>query len=323
MKITFHVEIVNKPFEDPVLFVKGIHLKKAMLFDLGSIESLDVTKINDITEIFVTHMHIDHFIGFDTALRILLKRDIPLSIFGPEGIINCIEGKLKGYTWNLIKFYPLIIKVFEISKDLIMEVHFKASEEFKRYDFPKRKFVNPIFNGDGYNVSALILSHQIPVIAYCLEEDLHININKALLTQMALPVGPWLSDLKKAIRNEESDDYNFTIDNKNYKLAELRDLVMISKGQKICYVMDTSPTEENFNKLKPFIKDAEILFCEAFFSDDERERAIYRNHLTAKMAGKLAREAGVKSLKVMHFSQKYKSNPDLLIEEANREFKMG
>ncbi|MCX8069824.1 MAG: MBL fold metallo-hydrolase, partial [Thermodesulfovibrionales bacterium] len=80
MKITFHAEIVNKPFEDPVLFVRVAHSKRAMLFDLGSIESLEVGKINDVTEIFVTHMHIDHFIGFDTALRILLKRDIPLSL---------------------------------------------------------------------------------------------------------------------------------------------------------------------------------------------------------------------------------------------------
>lgn len=320
MKITFHAEIVNRPFEDPVLYVRAIHSKRAMLFDLGSIESLDVGKINDVTEIFVTHMHIDHFIGFDTALRILLKRDIPLTIYGPEGIIDCIQGKLKGYTWNLIKFYPLLIKVFEIKETVVNEVQFKASEEFKRVDYEPRPFLNPIFQFDGYYVRAIILSHEIPVIAYSLEEDMHININKVVLNERSLPVGPWLSELKRAIRLGESDDYVFSVDNKKIRLGDIKDLVMITKGHKLCYVMDTSPTEENFDKLVPFIKDADILFCEAFFSDNERDRAYMRNHLTAKMAGHLARMAGVKNLKVMHFSQKYKSNPDLLYEEAEREY---
>ncbi|MCX8070231.1 MAG: hypothetical protein N2738_06980, partial [Thermodesulfovibrionales bacterium] len=248
--------------------------------------------------------------------------DIPLSIYGPEGIIDCIQGKLKGYTWNLIKFYPLVINVFEIREKEILRTEFRASEEFRRVDFEAKPFCNPIFKTDGYNVYALILSHQIPVIAYCLEEDMHININKVALNEMSLPVGPWLSELKKAIRLGEGDDYLLRVDNKTYTLKELRELVIITKGNKICYVMDTSPNEENFDKLLTFIKDADILFCEAFFSHNEQERAYQRNHLTAKMAGELARKAGVKSLKVMHFSQKYKSNPELLIEEAENEFRL-
>jgi ribonuclease Z len=55
--------------------------------------------------------------------------------------------------------------------------------------------------------------------------------------------------------------------------------------------------------------------------DAERERAVERNHLTARLAGRIAREAGVKDLVVMHFSPKYRSAPEALVEEAMREFK--
>ncbi len=323
MKPTFHVEIVNKPFGDPVLLIRPIYSKGSMLFDIGNIDVLEPGKMNDVTDIFVTHMHIDHFIGFDTALRTLLKRETPLSVYGPQGIIDCVEGKLKGYTWNLIKDYPLRLEVYEIGQEVINHASFYAKEEFKKRPGKSMPFHNPIKSNSLYNVKAIVLSHQIPVLAYSIEEDFHININKAMLQIKGLPVGPWLSELKNAIRTGAPQEYEIVINDSipPVKLLELMDLVILSKGQKICYVMDISPTEENISKLLPFINDADHLYCEAFFSEAEIERALQRNHLTAAMAGRIAKKAGVKNLTVMHFSQKYNSTPDLLIREAEREFK--
>jgi len=64
-----------------------------------------------------------------------------------------------------------------------------------------------------------------------------------------------------------------------------------------------------------------VLFCEASFLDIDREKASKRGHLTAKQAGCVAREAGVKELKVFHFSPRYESSPDKLYQEAAQEFK--
>lgn len=321
MKPTFHAEVVNKPFQDPVLFVRSIYNRGSILFDLGNIDSLDTGKLNTVSDIFVTHMHIDHFIGFDTALRTLLKRDGPLSIYGPKGIIGCIEGKLRGYTWNLIRDYPLMLEVYEINEETINHASFYANEEFRKVMHPPYLFNNPIKTGVSYHVNAIILSHQIPVAAYCLEEDIHININKAMLQSKGLPVGPWLSQLKDAVRSGEPDDYEIRINETVHRLRDLRELIMLSKGQKLCYVMDIAPTEENISRLLPFISGADCLYCEAFFSESETERAIQRNHLTAAMAGRIARMAGVKRLVVMHFSQKYNAEPEWLVREAEREFK--
>lgn len=320
MKRTFHVEIVNKPFEDPVLFVRTIHTSYGMLFDLGNIDALEPGKLNLVSDIFVTHMHIDHFIGFDTVIRALLKRESPLSVFGPVGIINCVEGKLRGYTWNLIRGYPFRLEVYEIDQSIVRHASFYASQSFAPISHPPLAFENPIKKTPAFKVSALVLSHQIPVIAYCLEEDIHININRSILDQRGLPVGPWLTELKKAIREGKPDDFELKVGQCNHLLSELRDIVILTKGHKICYVMDVAPTQENISRLIPFIEGADTLYCEAFFSSSERERAMQRHHLTADIAGRMAKEAGVKRLVVMHFSQKHRSNPELLYQEAELAF---
>ena len=49
----------------------------------------------------------DHFIGFDAPLlRVALGRGKTLRLYGPPGLIANVEGKLHGYTWNLVDGYP-------------------------------------------------------------------------------------------------------------------------------------------------------------------------------------------------------------------------
>ena len=55
--------------------------------------------------------------------------------------------------------------------------------------------------------------------------------------------------------------------------------------------------------------------------EKDRERALERFHLTAKTAGKIARDAGAKNLVVMHFSPKYIDQSETPENEALREFK--
>lgn len=165
-------------------------------------------------------------------------------------------------------------------------------------------------------------------MAYSIEEEFHININKAILTNKGLPVGPWLSDLKKAIREQKSnvseqksEEITFEINNKIFMLAELMEIATITKGQKISYIMDVAPTDDNIEKIIPFVKDSDILFCEAYFLEKDRDRAEERHHLTAAIAGRIAREANVGSIEIMHFSPKYRHCVDELYDEAMREFK--
>lgn len=329
MRQTFHTTYTLNPFDDPFVFIRILRERRALLFDLGNINSVEPGNLLRISDIFVTHTHIDHFIGFDTILRLVLRRDTPLRIFGPEGIIRCIEGKLRGYTWNLIQDYPLKIEAFEIKDGCIYHSSFYAENQFGRFDRESLKFDGVLYKDTSYTVKGLQLTHQIPVLAFSLIEDYHININKERLLEFGLSIGPWLSDFKKALRLNYDlergqllkDNQTVEVEDSIYTLSQLLPLAIISKGQKISYVMDVSPTDENFEKLKSFVKDSDYLFCEAYFLERDRQRAIARHHLTASDAGRLAREANVGNLILIHFSPKYINCPQELYEEALREFR--
>ncbi len=323
MTPTFHARPINGVFEDPCVYIKILREKRALLLDLGFIGRLELGNILKISDVFVTHTHMDHFMGFDTLLRATLRRETPLKIYGPENIISCVEGKLRGYTWNLIKEYPIKIEVFEISEDSIVSASFSASDSFNKEITSITRFNETIISEPLLKVKGLLLTHQIPVMAYSVEEDIHININKVILNQKGLPVGPWLSRLKKSIRENAPDDTPFEIENKKFTLSELKEVARITKGQKISYVMDVSPTDENIKKIIEFVKDSNILFCEAYFLEKDIDRANQRHHLTASIAGRIAKEANVETLHIMHFSPKYRHNVDEIYDEAMRNFKGG
>lgn len=328
MKPIFHAAPVNPPFEDPVVHVRIRHEGRALLFDCGDLHRLRPGQIMDITDVFVTHMHIDHFIGFDTVIRTILHRETPIRFYGPAGITDCIEGKLKGYTWNLIRDYPLVIKVHEVADGLIRRSRFAAPESFGRVDGRQMPFQGVLLDEPLLKVSALELFHGMPALGYRLDETFHINIRGNELEALGLPVGPWLADLKTAIRAvaascaEPADALpivaakGFAAYGRRLMPDDLKRIVLITRGQSIAYIMDTSPAEENIAKITGFVRAVDELFCEAYFLEEDRERAFARNHLTALSAARIACGAAVGHLTPLHFSPKYRDCPERIMEEA-------
>ena len=321
MKPLLHPRLLNTYFEDPCLFVRILYEKKAILFDLGTIHSLKQSELYKITDVFVTHTHMDHFIGFDTLLRVILRRDLPLNIYGPPSVLPCIQGKLRGYTWNLIEDYPTEINVFAYNGRCLTHSVFSAKNRFRKQTVSKSDSDGLLHKNPMFTVRAVKLDHSIPCLAYSLEEKFHINIDKALLAGKGLPVGPWLNDFKKIIRQQaEYGRRTVRISDKDFQVSEISDIAKITKGQKISYATDIALNQKNIARLITLIKGSDIFFCEAYFLEKDRERAIERSHLTAKAAGSIAKEAGVKKLELLHFSPKYSDCPDKVIEEAMREF---
>ncbi len=319
MKPSFHARLLNSPFDDPGLYIRILREGRAFMFDLGFTTNLSSRDILKITNIFISHTHVDHFIGFDNILRICLKKESPLELYGPEGFADRVEGKLRSYTWNLIGEYPLIIKVSEVNEKFIKKAVFKAEDSFRREDLGIVPFNSILIKDSFYKVSTAILDHQVPCLAFSLEEDYHINIDKAKLSGLNLPVGPWLKELKIAIRENNLDSV-FTVTGKAFSFSELRDVANITKGQKLSYVVDTLGSEENIKKIVELVKGSDVLYIETFFLDKDKDRAIERYHLTAKEAGRIAREAGVGKLEAIHFSPRYMNEPELLVQEAEEEF---
>ena len=319
MKSIFHHKPVNGPFEDPVVFVRILRDRRAFLFDAGDISALSARDLMKISDVFVTHMHIDHFIGFDAIIRALLRRHSPLTFYGPEGIIDRIQGKLRGYTWNLISEYPLVINVLEIREDKVYKAKFRAGDRFELNDEGTYSNDGSVVDNPLFFVNAVVLEHDVPSLGFSVKEKIHINIDKARLTNRGFNVGPWLNTLKDAIRNGK---FNETIDTGKgrYKISDLENIYMITEGRKLSYIMDSSPTESNFNKITEFVADADCLYIEAHFIHEDMEHARKRNHLTARLSGLIAKKAGVKNLHLLHFSSRYRKRPEDIIEEAYMAF---
>ena len=204
MKPLFHCRLLNGSIGDPALYVEILHAGRALLFDLGDIGSLTEAKILKLTHVFVSHTHMDHFYGFDRLLRVVLGRDKQITVYGPPGIASHVAGKLSGYTWNLVRDYPLVLRVGEINQDTIDYQCFTCSEQFVCDANGSVPFEGVVEENPHFKVESVQLDHRIPSLAFSLKERFHINVNKDSLLKAGYRVGPWLRDLKNLIWEERS-----------------------------------------------------------------------------------------------------------------------
>jgi ribonuclease Z len=318
----FAPRLVNNPFEDPLLFIGFHYERRAMLFDLGRLDRLSVREILKLSDVFVSHTHIDHFIGFDHLLRCSLNRQEPLRLFGPKGFIENVRGKLAGYTWNLIRDYPVALIVHEIDDATIRKVEFKAAHDFRQEQELMLPFSGILLQEPAFCVRAAILDHKIPCLAFALEESARLNVKPDVLRANGVHSGPWLDELKRMVRENYLGETRLRIPlesggSEERTLAEWRDLLIVeSKGQKIVYVVDNQYNETNAARIVSLGRDADLFYCEACFSHAEESVAKERFHLTATQAGLLARRAEAKRLIPFHFSLRYQTDPKRLEEEA-------
>jgi ribonuclease Z len=105
MRPLLHPSLVNGRYGDPTVYVETLFEKHGLLFDLGEIASLSPRKIQRVDQIF-TLAHIDHFVGFDHLLRLLVGREKSVHLYGRSGFAERVYHKLQGYHWNLVDSYP-------------------------------------------------------------------------------------------------------------------------------------------------------------------------------------------------------------------------
>ncbi len=324
MKPQFHPTLVNGPFGDPAVFVDFLFERRALLFDLGDIALLPPRKLLRLSHVFVSHTHMDHFIGFDHLVRIFLGRDKKLSFCGPPGFLDQVWHHLSAYTWNLVENFPtdFTIHAMEIHPDgKALTADFHCRSGFRGESNETFAIAGGVLlDEESFRVRAAFLDHKIPCLAFTLEEKSHVNIMKNRLDELGLPTGPWLTALKKAVIREEPGDTPIRIwwreDGKEMErwmpLGELRSRILhIVTGQKITYVTDTVYTGENAGNIVELARSADYLFIEAPFLQSEFERALQKHHLTAAQAGELARRAGAARVVPFHFSPKHSGGDDL------------
>ncbi len=186
----------------------AIHIDNIMnLFDCGEGTQKQLMKsaisFMDISNIFITHFHGDHFLGLPGLLNTLsfMGRKNDLNIFGPEDAINFIK-KATELCYGYIKYK---VNAYELEPD-------------KTYDFDK------------FYIKTLKNDHSVPALSYSLEEKDLMKIDKNLVDKIKFPVNKL-----EELRNNGS----LKIDNREYKIEDLS--LGIKKGRKIIYTGDTRP----------------------------------------------------------------------------------
>ena len=330
MRPLLHANLVNGRYGDPVLYVETLFEKHALLFDLGDISALSPRKIHRIEHVFVSHAHIDHFVGFDLLLRVLVGREKTVHIFGPEGFIDRVRHKLQAYHWNLVDRFlcDLVFDVTEINASgLARAARFRLKNAFTEEKLDRN--VPPkgtVYSEPAFLVSAAVLEHRIPCLAFALQERLHVNIWKSRLTELKLPVGPWLRELKRAVIEGLPDDHMIEIPRSKLlparamPLSDLRAVLTVTPGQKIGYVTDTADTPANRQAIIDLVRGADLLFIEAAFADADTALARERAHLTTRAAGEIARTAGARRVEPFHFSPRYEGEEEQMVAEVMAAF---
>jgi len=333
MRPSFHPRLINEPFSDPGLFIPFLFEKKALLFDLGDLRNLTSRDLLKINHVFVTHTHMDHFIGFDMLLRVLLGREKVLNIYGPPGFFSHVEGRLSGYTWNLVSEYEndFIINVTEVHETGILTRTYRCRDGFTNEgELSQKPFSGILLKTPAYYIEAALLDHRVPCLGLALVENFYVNIVKEGLKRLGLEIGPWINEFKNALYYNRELNERFTViwrEKKNiirekvFILGDLaREIALISPGQKITYITDTTSSPENREKILKLAEGSEHLFIEAAFMECDRETAERKYHLTAREAGMIAGEAGVKRFTLFHFSPRYTHRAEEIQSEAQEAF---
>ena len=322
MRASLHPFLVNGRFGDPALFVEVLHRRDAVLFDLGDLGALSTRDLLRIGHVFVSHMHMDHFVGFDALLRVNVGREKCIHVTGPEGLCDRLCHKLHGYEWDLAQRYTsdLVFIATEIGASgpqRSARFHFK--ERFEWREEPCRG--RPLDAGEGLCVEAVLLEHHGPCIGYSLAEAAHANIWPNRLAEMGLTPGHWLKELKRAILLAGPDSQLIQQgENRALPLGDLRHLVSISTGQKMAFVTDVADTPANRLAIERICAAADILFIEARFAAADAVQARARAHLTTTAAGEIARAAPVRKVEPFHFSPRYDGEEERMLREVREAF---
>lgn len=325
MRPLLHPSLVNGRFGDPALYVESLHQREALLFDMGDLTPLSARDLLRIGHVFVSHTHIDHFIGFDALLRVSVGREKRVEMVGPAGFVQRVHHKLHSYEWDLVDRYEadLVFQVTElIHASSARRARFRFKNAFALEGEEEVQVDDAIVAREsGFEVRAAILDHHGPCLGFAVSEQAHANVWKNRLEERGLPTGQWLQALKRAVAAGRADDHPIALPNgKSVPLGELRDIVMISRGQKIGYVTDVADSAANRSAIVSLVEGADTLFIESRFASEDAAHARDRAHLTTIAAGEIGRDAGVRKVEPFHFSPRYQGEEQRMLDEVAAAF---
>ncbi|MEM7247151.1 MAG: ribonuclease Z [Acidobacteriota bacterium] len=304
---TFEVELPNGSDGDALVHLRFLHEGRSLLFDVGDVSRMALTDLLRVEHLFISHCHVDHFIGFDALIRPRVCREDLLTVHGPPGMIDRVGGRLSGYTWNLTDGNAMVIEVREVNERAVGQARFSSGEAFVRDDQPTLMRPNPVFADDSFTVETVALDHGIVSQAWAIQMRPRVQVQVGKVQAAGLAPGPWLARLKEAVRDAAAWDEEIELPNGGMRaVGELSDeFLEVRPGERFVYVTDAAFSPSNQENIVALAEGADLFACESPFLESEIEKAKRSCHLTARQAGELAGRAGVKRLLLFHVSPRY------------------
>lgn len=241
------------------------------LFDGGEGTQVSLRRLNlkwkKINAIFVSHTHADHVTGLPGILMLSsqVDRTEPLYIIGPPKIAEYIETSRK--VLDMYINYPIVVK--EITEPGV------------------------VYSGEDFYVRAFPLKHTKTCVGYTLEElERPGEFNPDRAREFGVPCGPMWSKLQHG-------ESVMTDDGKLVRPEEV--MGKNRSGRKVSYVTDTL----YLPSIADEVRGSDLLFCEGMFTEEYADQAAEKKHMTAKQAAKIAKDANVGKMALIHYSPRY------------------
>ncbi len=265
--------------------VSSIAIKRSseiILFDCGEGTQRQFQKsilsYMQISKIFITHFHGDHFLGIPGLIQTmqLNDRNKPLHIYGPKGMINLLSQLLSlGY--------------------------FRPSYQIIAHEVNEKD----ILDFGEYIIKILKVDHGIPAIAYSFEEKMRPGkFNKSKALKIGVPEGPLFSKLQHG--------KTIVLDN-GKKITPDMVLGIPRKGRKIVISGDTKKCQSMIE----FSKYADVLVHDSTFESELKVIAEEYGHATARQSAEIAKKALVEILFLTHLSPRYLDHKTLEKDARN------
>ncbi len=318
--------------DDPLLSVLIRPLGRRLLFDCGRIHHLAKRVLKSTTSLFITHAHMDHFMGMDTFIRTLHVSPRTTDIFGPPGLADRMAAKLAGYDWNLAEPYWGSFRIHEVFPGRLALTLFSGPDAFaRRREEDKPRQEREIYRDRFVRVEADTCDHSIPSLIYRISELPSFQVDEGRLEAAGLVKGEWLRELRRLFTQGRMGGEPLTVlrrqgnevtSETDVDAEALYESIRGKRpGASIGYVTDIGFTRENMEKLERLMAGVTFLVCECSFLAEDREKARDSAHLCSEDINRMLDRLRPAFFMPMHLSRSYIHTWERLYQEL--EFPVG
>jgi ribonuclease Z len=259
--------MINGIFGDPLLHLRLHQQQRSLLFDLGDSGRLSTRIAHQVSDVFISHAHIDHIGGFLWLLRSRVGDFPSCRLFGPPGLIGHIKGMIDGVLWDRIGDTGPRFEIAEIHGNRLLRTRIQTGYR-DCIDLPEIQIADGLIMDDPlFCVRTITLDHGTPVQAYAFESKAKFNVDNTVLKTLCLTAGPWLNQLKELIGTGDKQAMIRLPDNSSREAGELGSrLLIVTPGEKLVYATDLADTEANRTTLTALAHKADFFSAKLLFS---------------------------------------------------------